>query len=187
MIAIAGSLCLLAGAVNAQAIKTCAGVDVRSVEVSADPDVSQNRSKSIFLPRGPSPSIDILTPAAPKPGVENTTPQYVTILARGPVLGSMDSQKIETDFSCTANGVLLTAIITRSENYTGAVLKNAAWRPQLRALLMLHQSNVALETIWKMRLSNGNDVTNAETPAYATQQYPIVVTRTVRLPSSGQK
>ena len=183
--AIVSSSCLFAITANAQVIKTCAEVDVRSVEVSSDFDVSQNRSMSIFLPAGPGPAIDILVPQERKTAPESTQ-ESVAVVARGPVLGSMDSRKIETSFSCTAKGVSLTSIITRSENYAGAVQKNITWRPQLHVLLVVHKSEATFETIWKMRLSNGSDVTHAETPSYATQQYPIIVTKTVR-PASSQK
>ena len=176
--------CLFATAANAQVIKTCVGVDVRSVEVVADSDFAQNRNKSIFLPAGPSPTVDILVPQEQKTARESTQ-ESVAVVACGPVLGSMDSRKIETNFSCTANGVSLTSIIMRSANYAGAVQKNITWRPQLHVLLVVHQSVATFETIWKMRLSNGSDVTHAETPSYATQQYPIIVTRTVR--SSGSQ
>jgi hypothetical protein len=88
----------------------------------------------------------------------------------------MDSRKIETDFSCTVNGVLLTATITRSANYAGAVQKNAAWRPQLNFTLLLHQSEVLVQVAWKMRLTTGAEVSHAETPSYSDQSYPITVT-----------
>jgi len=177
---------LFASPANAQDIvKMCAGVEVRSIEVLADSGFSESRRKSIFLPPGPSPTIDVMPPQKKKAAPEKTQ-RYVTVMARGPVLGSMDSQKITTDFSCTVNGVLLTATITRSANYAGAVQKNAAWRPQLRALLVLHQSEVALQTVWKMRLSTGSEVREAETPSYATQKYPIIITTTVRVPANQE-
>src|ERR1700682_6140220 len=131
VVAIVLPLGLFANLSNAQeSIKTCVALDVRAIEVLAESGGQspfQSKSESVFLPPGPVPAIDIV-PA--QRGKENTTSD-VMMIVRGPVLGSMDSQKVETNLLCTAKGVLLTATITRSADYNGAVLKNAPWRPQV--------------------------------------------------------
>jgi len=104
----------------------------------------------------------------------------MAVIAHGPVLGSMDSQKVETDLLCTAKGLLLTATITRSADYNGSALKNAAWRPQINITIVLHQAEPIFQATWKMRLTTGAEVSRAETPLYADQRYPITVTKTIR-------
>ena len=120
---------------------------------------------------------------APPPTSE-TTPsaegKAVMVIVPGPVLGSMDSHEIKTDLACTANGLVLTATITRSADYHGAVIKNVDWRPRIEMTVILRKPEVMLEAIWKMRLTNGDWVAHTQTPGYPEQTYPITMTATVR-------
>ncbi len=48
----------------------------------------------------------------------------VLIIAKGPVLGSMDSVVLAKDLICTRGRMALAVTITRSAEYRGATLKN---------------------------------------------------------------
>ncbi len=101
------------------------------------------------------------------------------INALGPVLGSMDSQHIDLSPACKPAGVVITATITRSADYHGAVLKYATWRPEVAIVLAVLQPNVVVMAVWKMRLSDGTEVHRAQTPPYPVLEYPVIVTKTV--------
>src|SRR5579863_861416 len=169
-IAIVCSLGLSATPAKAQETpKTCAGVEVRTVHVSIELDRGDS-----FLP-DPSPKI------AEVPG------KIETLTAIGPPLGSMDSSQLQTALACTQKGIALTATITRSANFQGAVLQNVVWRPRIQIEVGLHQAEVIVATTWRMRLTTGAEVNQAETPAapYPDQQYPITVTKILSFKYNG--
>lgn len=158
---------------NAQEIpKTCAAVEVRSINISEEPE------REVLLEATPEkPAIRIVPPSSATPG---TSDKVVTIIATGPVLGSMDSRKLETNFTCTTNGAKLTATITRSADYHGAVQKNVLWRPKLQIVIIPRRPEVIFKTIWKMRLTTGVELNHTRMPPYPEQNYPITVTTIVR-------
>jgi hypothetical protein len=163
-----------------KSLKTCPSLEVQSIEVLTESDLPQARSKSAFLAPSPVPTIDILPTVREKNPASDNQQEYVMVTAHGPVLGSMDSQKVETKLLCTAKGVLLTATITRSAEYSGSVLKNAAWRPQINTKLAIYHSEVSFQVTWRMRLSTGAELSHAETPPYMDQKYPITLARTIQ-------
>lgn len=108
-----------------------------------------------------------------------TETQDVTVVVRGPVLGSMDSEKLNTDLACSSDGIVLTATVTRSANYDGSVMQNLNWFPQIKIVLVPRQAEVVFQTVWKMRLTNGRKIDRARTPPYPEKKYPIAITRII--------
>lgn len=172
--AIVCSLGLSGTHANAQAImKTCAAASVQSISLSAEPE------RDVLLDSTPEkPTLKIIS--APQPTTLGSAAKAVRIIALGPVLGSMDSSKVETDIECTAKGVVFTSTITRSADYHGAVLANINWHPKIEITVVLRQPVVIFETIWRMRLTTGTELDHAQTPSYPDQKYPITVTTTIR-------
>jgi hypothetical protein len=169
-VAIAFSLGLLTTPVKAQeVIKRCAGVEVHSIHVSYE--LARNTPLN-----EKSKTIEISPPVAGS--------KDVTIVARGPILGSMDSTTIKTEFSCTGTGFILAATISRSEYYNGVVAQNQIWLPKISMVVTPRAPEVVFEAVWKMGLTNGKEVDRARTPPYPDQKYPIAVTKTLRSASS---
>jgi hypothetical protein len=151
--------------VNAQeSVKSCPRVEVRSINESARliRDLPIDTKHETI-----------------ETGVSKGETKEITIVARGPVLGSMDSEKLNTDLACSTDGFALTATITRSANYHGAIRQNVLWSPEIIIVIMPSQPAVVAQTVWKMRLSNGKEVGQARTPPYLQQDYPIIVKKTV--------
>jgi len=156
---------LAAPSANAQkVIKKCAGVEVRSMKVSLQPvqDVPLDAQQET-IETGPSA----------------TGTKVITVVASGPILGSMDSEKLNPGLACSSEGLVLTATITRSANYSGAVRQNVIWFPRITIVLVPHQADMAFQAIWKMRLTSGKEVDRARTPPYPEKKYPITVTKTI--------
>lgn len=159
-----GLLILAVPFANAQQlIKRCPDLEVRSMKVSLK--LVQN------IPLDAKQEI-IET-------VSGAETQDITVIARGPILGSMDSEKLNTDLACSNDGLVLTATISRSSNYHGAVRQNLLWFPRITIVLVPHRPEVALQTVWKMRLTNGRMLDRARTPPYPEQKYPITLTTTL--------
>jgi len=160
-------VCFLAVAVpfsSAQVVKVCPSLKVRSVKVS--PQLLKD------LPRN-AQQATIETEASARETKE------ITVVAKGPVLGSMDSEKLSTDLACSNDGLVFTATITRSANYHGAVAQNVLWFPRITIVVGPLQREIALQTVWNMRLTNGRMLDHARTPPYPEQKYPITVTKTL--------
>ncbi len=100
----------------------------------------------------------------------------VTVMAVGPVLGSMDAPEVKTASACDAKGVVVTATTTRSAEYVGGMLKNVLWRPRLEIVLAPRPAGTDLTTTWKMRLTTGAEVQHAWTPTYPEAKYPVSLT-----------
>ena len=156
--------------VNAQGrVKTCVGVDVRSV----------TETFQIMRSMGMDPKPDTINV------VSNGPEGKVTVVAFGPLLGPMDdSTDVKTDLACTQNGLELTAMITRSANFHGAIAQNVIWVPRITIVLALRQPEIAVQAIWRMRLTTGAEQTHAQTPPFPDRAYPITVTETVRSASA---
>lgn len=175
--AIASTLfCLLAAPANAQTIRACAGVEVRSTEVSVD-----NARRALLHDK--QAKIEILAAQVPA----TTEDPTIMVVALGPVLGSMDSSEVSTQLACSERGIVLTATITRSADYHGATAKNILWNPKITMVFRLHQPEIVLQTTWRMRLTTGAELDHARTPPYPEQEYPITVTKTVRSASRQEQ
>jgi hypothetical protein len=158
-----------ASASDDEARLACSSADIQSISASREffSGLLQDGTPTLKLDSNPARA----TPATP--------PEAQTVYALGPVLGSMDSPEVTTDVACTPNGVEVTANVTRSAEYDGAVAKNVAWRPRLEVVLVLHAPQIVFESTWKMMLSTGTGVTSAETPPYPDQSYPTTVSTIV--------
>jgi len=148
--------------------KVCPGIEVQSMTVSA--------TSRIDDVSGSGPEIKIARSAKSN---ENGRGQAATIIALGPILGSMDSRDLKTDLDCTAKGIGVTVDITRSANYNGAAAKNVLWRPTVELVIVLDPT-VIISATWTMHLTSGAPVARAQTPPYSEQRYPVTVTAAVR-------
>jgi hypothetical protein len=92
----------------------------------------------------------------------------------------MDSPEIETELRCTERGLALTATITRSADFHGAALQNQNWRPMIAIALKPRRPNITFETVWRMRLTTGAELTHAQTPPHREQKYPMRIMKTIR-------
>jgi hypothetical protein len=162
VIAIAYSLSVAQA--DAQSVKTCVGAEVLSIKESPESRYSDDQTKTIEVTASES------------------TEKAVTIVARGPVLGSMDWSVVETNLACTQHGILLTANITRSAGFTGSTLKNTPWIPRINVVVMLRQPDMLFEVRWRMRLTTGEELTPAQPPAYPEQIYPITMAKIITRP-----
>src|ERR1700687_5957019 len=139
---------VLASAGRAQElIKTCPGVEVRSIDVSYGRGVYN-------------------LPAETKQGTIETSfsaaePTVITVVARGPILGSMDALARAPDLACTKDGFVLAVTISPSVNDHGFVLQNVLWRPVITLKVRLDSPKVVFQSIWKMELSDGTNVDRA--------------------------
>jgi len=102
-----------------------------------------------------------------------------TLIAIGPVLGSMDSRDVATDVAYSGGRLTLTATITRSADYQGGVHKNVLWRPRISVLLAPQRARLTFRVVWRMRLTTGAEVAHTRMPPYPPQTYPLVVTKRV--------
>jgi hypothetical protein len=163
---VAAAICLLLPTANAQKPSNpCQGAVIQSIRISTE------YSNAI-------PFDDKVRIAASYiPGTQNAT---VTLF--GPILGSMDSKDVKVKSACTAMGWKLTSWIERSSEYTGAAAKNARWRPKIEVVLALRQPGSALQAIWRMRLTTGDEIMNGQTPGEPAQRFPIVLSTTLHLP-----
>jgi hypothetical protein len=170
---------LLAPAANAEPLKRCDGAEVHSIDVSVDLEVKV----SLDAAQG---AIEILPAQVSEPG-RSAANKTVTVIALGPVLGSMDAHEVKTDLACTPKGIVLTASLTRSANYNRTTAKNILRNPRISIEVVLLKPEVVLETVWRMQLTTGVEVDHARTPPFPEQKYPIRVTRIVRDPSSEKR
>ena len=151
-------------------VKTCAGLEIRSIDLSYDQSLSANDAAH--------GAVDI--EAVPTQGSTTTSDSRVlTVSVLGPVLGSMDSPNVKTNLTCAAKGLLLTATLTRSADYRGAVLADVNWRPRIEIVVVLHRPKILLQTAWRMRLTTGAELNHAQTSPYAEQRYPITASKTI--------
>lgn len=150
---------------------TCPALDVRSLSTTVQPWSA--------LPDKPTPEI-LVSPPSGKEQTANGAKQDV--VASGPILGSMDFSKVDTNLACTSDGVAIEAFVTRSDQYFGDVRKNAPWRPRIVIRLWLKRAAATLKVVWKMRLTNGALVTHATTPGYQEQDFPIILVKQLSVP-----
>ena len=155
------AICLLGSAVGAaEAVKSCPDVDVQSVQVLT----GSSRTERIGIVQVPATA---------------NGEEAVTLVASGPVLGSMDSKQVHTELVCLPKGVAVTATLTRSAEYRGATTKNVLWEPRIEIVAVVRQPEVTFSATWKMRMSNGNELSHSRTPPYPEHEYPIVVTKII--------
>jgi hypothetical protein len=99
----------------------------------------------------------------------------VEVIVIGPILGSMDSKDIKTDLTCNLGEILLTAVLTRSAEYSGAAGKNLLWRPVIE--LRLQHPPVKLRVKWLMYLTNGLEVQKDKN--VPSQTFPLELVETI--------
>lgn len=161
-------LCDLNITVNAQeGVKTCAGVEIKSINVATETGRDWPASTKAEIEVDPQTSI------APD---GNT--RELKVIVYGPILGSaMNSPEVKTDLACSPGGVTLGVTI---EHYgDGDTFKNALWRPKITLGLTLSE-DVVFQTVWKMRRPDGTEVDRSQTAPYPEQEYPITVTKMLR-------
>lgn len=142
----------------------CAAAQVQIIRVAA----IHERSFELDA----KPEIGIVSSSLIEKGSKN---KVISVVALGPILGSMDSATVKTILTCTEKGFALTAIITRSADYDGSVTANIIWRPKIEIVVAARRPSGIAEATWHMRLSNGNEVRQARTPGYPDQLYPYTV------------
>lgn len=165
LIALAFTLQLAGTLASAQDVqKDCAAAQVQLIRVAA---ILHDRSFGLDA----KPEIAVVSPFTEKSSKDKTK----SVVALGPILGSMDSAKVEAILTCTEKGFVLTAIITRSADYAGSATANIIWRPKIEIAVAARRPSVIAEATWRMRLSNGNEVRQARVPGYPDQLYPYTV------------
>jgi hypothetical protein len=157
---------------GAQSIEACSGVVVKSVRVVTEPEVSVGLDSK---------------PESINTDSSDTAENNLNVISLGPILGSMDSSQIGTQFSCTRDGIALVATVSRSALYNGSALQNVLWRPKIIAVVTIRTSEIVFQTTWKMRLTDGKYVDRARTPPYPERNYPLTVSKTVRSPSAKKQ
>ncbi|MGH9823968.1 MAG: hypothetical protein ACREDR_12035, partial [Blastocatellia bacterium] len=60
----------------------------------------------------------------------------------------------------------------------GAAAKNVLWRPRIQIAAVPQLSKLTLKITWRLRLTTGQDMDQAQTPPYPEQKYPITLTKT---------
>jgi hypothetical protein len=155
-----------------EVMKTCAGIEIRSIRTAAERETSQ--------PINSAPKEIEAVVILDSSSLATASGKVFDVSVLGPVLGSMDSPDVKTDVTCTAKGFGLTATIARSASYFGAASQNVNWRPRIRITLMLSQPEAEFQATWRMRLTTGVEVDHAQSPPYPNQTYPITITKTIR-------
>ena len=146
-----------------QNITVCPSIEVRSILNAVDSSDLKTSAPEIRVEAG-------VGSAAPPP---NSNVKLLSVIALGPILGSMDSNEVKTELTCTAKGVALTATITRSAGFKGSVLKNVLWRPKITLVVVSRETGTLFEAIWVMQLSTGIKLKHAQTPSQPDLRYPI--------------
>jgi hypothetical protein len=159
------ALCAVRSAASDKsALAVCRTIEVRSLVVSTE------RAGTIR---------DIKTEAIDVASLQDGgMTSQVTVV--GPPLGPMDSPLIATEVACAQSGVVLTATITRSAAFNGAVLQNSLWQPTILLAVRQQRPDVLFRTIWRMRRADGRQLTFAQTPPLPGRRFPLVLTRHLR-------
>lgn len=165
------SFCISPTSAIGETIKNCPGVEVHWVSLgAAAPPYETNFPAKIATGKVGASSPD---------GVLSDMQEVVIT---GPVLGDMDSKKINVELSCkTASKLIVTATLARAATYDeGSYMHTIFWRPKIELWLTLRQPEIALEGRWDMRLTNGATVDRASTYNLPEQAYPVIVGVTLR-------
>jgi hypothetical protein len=103
----------------------------------------------------------------------------------GPILNSADEQyPIQTSVRCTAVGISVTAMITRSARAEARAFKNELWLPRIDVDLVKHKPQTVFEGKWLMRLDTGevvHDYATAGVPSGLLPSYPIILKKRIYL------
>lgn len=154
---------------NAQDLSaSCAGAEVRSIDLSKETDP--------VWPLNTGPEIRVTRTAAETD---------VSVTAYGPILSSADSPDVKVKIACIADGFRVEATLVHFGN--GSLLKNLLWRPQIHLNLLLHQPRVVMQAVWKMQNPSGRELKRVQTPPYPEQKYPITLTETLRASSAEKR
>jgi hypothetical protein len=104
----------------------------------------------------------------------------VQAVSLGPVLGSMDSAAVRAGWTCSDGVLEVTAVITRSADYTGATRQNQNWLPRMSFELTHCSLALVVKTTWRLRRSDGTSLTQATTPPLTRPQaYPLSTSKTL--------
>ncbi|HEY1580436.1 MAG TPA: hypothetical protein VGF82_25525 [Terracidiphilus sp.] len=141
--------------------KSCPALTVTSVRVTEETVTGSD---------APSEMIEVTS--FPKQAAER---HERTLIATGPVLGSMDSAAVSYVISCRTKGAGLIVTLTRSAEYHGNVLANVLWRPKVHIAIALHNPQIIFQMTFRMRLSTGEELRLAQTPPYRPRKYPLIV------------
>ena len=152
-------------------MRTCPGLDVRFVQVTFE--IPKTRLADAH------PRVLVAPAGTTSRGPEALGERAVKVTALGPILGSMDSRDVGVSLACTATGFALTAVITRSADYNGAVLANLIWRPLIDVDIVVRRPEVTVDVKWTMRLSTGTILNRAQTAPYPEQHYPLTMTTSI--------
>lgn len=124
------------------------------------------------------PSLTIApAPRSSSPPLEHEKTFIAT--AVGPFLGSMDSPTIHTSVVCTAGGVNVKALITRSAGYYGSATNNEPWVPRLVLVVVLTRPSASLAVTWDMRLPDGAKAHSTQTAGFPDRKYPFTLEKMI--------
>lgn len=154
-------------ALEEPAHKVCPDGEVLSIHFTIDEDVIGFRDGELEISASPKSAS----------AGSNRGPTKISVL--GPILGSMDARDVVTQIDCLEGGFVLTLIVTRSANYSGSTTKNVLWRPKVELEIVSPLSQVVVRTVWRMRLSNGSELTSAQTLPFQKRAYPSILTKTI--------
>jgi len=162
--------------VNVQHLpKVCAGIKVQSLNFLDEKEIEILSDPAAELPAAQQPQIHTVH----VPPSVGGTPEMIRVAAIGPILESYStSHTVEFHLACTAEGVQLTATISRYSPIS-VYDKVVLWRPKIELTVTPLQPAVNLETIWRMQLTTGVALDHAQTPGYPDLKYPITVSKTL--------
>lgn len=122
----------------------------------------------------PSPDRVEVQALNPSPATPRMPGDSQMVVAIGPLLGSMDSPDVKTNVACSADGdVTISAMISRSHNFTGSVTRSISWRPKLTFAVSPIKPSTRVSVVWTMSLDSGSPVHITVTPPFDLQVYPI--------------
>jgi hypothetical protein len=99
----------------------------------------------------------------------------------------MDARELATRVTCVEGRLTLTATITRSADYAGAIEKNVLWHPRILLSAIFHQASAEVESVWRLRLTTGQELSSGQTPPYQGAPYPRSLRRSFSRPLAPAK
>ncbi len=141
----------------------CQGVEVKFLQVVAIGAATKSawrQAGSFELAQGPNGELEALS--------------------FGPVFGSMDSATVPVRWTCSDGVLEVTAVVTRSADYTGATRQNQTWLPRMTFELIHGSLPLVVRTTWRLRRSDGVWLTQAITPPLTkSQAFPLSTSKTL--------
>ncbi|HVB34554.1 MAG TPA: hypothetical protein VNJ52_09315 [Patescibacteria group bacterium] len=154
-----------------RAVMACPTVEVQSVSV-----FPQLAERGHF--GRPTPQIDEVA-SSPRTPAPRAGKHAVKLIALGPVLGSMDSPRLDIAGACIEKGFALRVTLARSASFHGSAAKNVIWRPRITVVLRPRRPGAVLQVTWRMRLTTGAFPRQARTPGFPMQKYPVKLTKRI--------